>query len=60
MAFSAFLPVVIRADRSGGKPNLRGIGKSQGTPSLVSVSITKWLSMPIIKATTPTEYLLLA
>lgn len=50
MAISTALPVVIRNLRTGGRPNLNGIGSRSGTPSFVNMSISKWLAMPIINA----------
>ncbi len=47
---SIYLPVVIRNPLNGGMPNLMGMGNSHGTPSLVKVSITRWLIIPSINA----------
>src|SRR3990167_4491670 len=43
-------PVFILINLKGGIPKLIGIGKSQGTPSLVKVSVIKCEINPIIKA----------
>lgn len=48
--FSIRPPVVILNARTGRIPNLTGMGKSQGTPSLLNVSMTRCDKNPIINA----------
>ena len=50
MRVSIDFPVVIRNFLTGLNPNFTGIGNNHGTPSLVKLSMKRWLIMPIKNA----------